>query len=71
MIVNKGCRKLEIVQNIAKFFFQFVIHVQIYLFWTCRLKTIENLVPSKLASVKYRGFGLGQILDNHSKTFNL
>jgi|GEM_PF-3072961 len=44
MIVNKGCRKLEIVQNIAKLFFQFVIDLRIYLFWTSRLKTIENLV---------------------------
>jgi len=45
MIVNKGCRKLKIVQNIAKFFFQFVIHVQIYLFWACRLKQLKIWVP--------------------------
>lgn len=43
MIVNKGCGKLEIVQNIAKLFFQFVIQVKIYLLWACRLISVENL----------------------------
>ena len=43
MIFNEGVGKLEIVQNIAKFFFQFVIIVQIHLLWTYLVKTVEYL----------------------------
>jgi hypothetical protein len=51
MIVNKGCGKLEIVQNIAKLFFQFVIEVKIYLLWACRLISVENLAGRFLISI--------------------
>lgn len=44
MIVNEGCGKLEIVQNIAKYFFQFVINSKINLLWAYQLMAIENLV---------------------------
>jgi hypothetical protein len=39
MIFNEGCGKLEIVQNIAKLFFQFVINIKIHLLWAYQLKT--------------------------------
>jgi len=48
MIVNEGCGKLEIVQNIAKFFFQFVIIDKIHLLWAYQIKSIENLVFDRL-----------------------
>ena len=48
MIVNEGCGKLEIVQNIAKFFFQFVINDKIHLLWAYQTLTIENLVLGRL-----------------------
>lgn len=54
MIVNETDGKLEIVQNIAKLFFQFVIKVKIYLLWAYRLKAIENLVFSQLIGVNFR-----------------
>jgi hypothetical protein len=44
MIVNEGCGKLEIVQNIAKLFFQFVINDKIHLLWIYEIMAIENLV---------------------------
>ena len=44
MIFNESRGKLEIVQNIAKFFFQFVIIDKIHLLWAYQSITIENLV---------------------------
>jgi hypothetical protein len=43
MIFNERVGKLKIVQNIAKYFFQFVINVEIYLLWAHQVKTIEYL----------------------------
>ena len=71
MIVNETVGKLEIVQNIAKLFFQFVIKIKIYLLWGYRLKAIENLVFDSLSGLNYCYLLQFQIFDLQLKTFNL